>query len=119
MKHFLFATFFLSLNSPIWAEVKKITGEPVFAQCLYPAHSINWILAYCGFVSGTDDEIAIQDSECFKKSEVDLKDKNECAVKKKYKMKKCELLIQKRYSNHKSIDECLEDEAVKPYFAGG
>jgi len=86
--------------------------------CPYPAAPINWVLAYCGYGSGTDDEEVIQQSKCFKDAETDLRNHDECSVKKKYKTKMCEFLITHKYASYKSVNACLKDKTIKPFFAG-
>lgn len=85
--------------------------------CPYPADPINWILKYCAGEAQTDDEIAIQDSACFKKAEVDLNSKNECAIKEKYKKKICDSVL-KSGKRYKSLQLCLSDKKIEPFFAG-
>lgn len=103
----------------MWAATPNDINK-VASDCPYPAHPMNWIMAYCAFIAETDDEIAIQDSACFKKASSELKNlKNECATKKKYKAKKCELLIKEKVVAHKTVEECLKDESIRPFFAGG
>lgn len=87
-------------------------------SCPYPAKPINWVSAYCSYVVGTDDEIAIQQSECFKNAEADLKNKDECSINRKYKTKTCEFLIKEKHADYKSVDACLKDKEIKPFFAG-
>jgi len=87
-------------------------------SCPYPADPINWVLGYCGYVVGTDDEITIQESKCFKNADADLKSKDECSINKKYKTKTCEFIIKQKYADYKSVDACLKDKKVKPFFAG-
>jgi len=105
----------LSAGAEPVASIKNSKAPP----CPYPAEPINWISKYCGFVAGTDDEIAIMDSKCMKDAQSDLKSKDECNINKKYKTKTCEILIKNKYSKHKSINDCLKDSAVEPFFAGG
>jgi hypothetical protein len=86
--------------------------------CLYPADPVNWILRYCAFENGTGDEIALQKSECFKNALPDLNSKgNSCQIKKKYKLKYCEAVV-KKHKTHKTAQLCLEDNSIKPFFAG-
>ena len=94
------------------------TGRSKAQSCPYPADPINWVAAYCGYVVETDDEIVIQQSKCFKDAETDLKNNDECSIKKKYKTKTCEFLITHKYASYKSVDACLKDKKVKPFFAG-
>lgn len=75
-------------------------------------------MAYCSLVVATDDEIAIQESKCFKDAEPDLKNHDECSIKKKYKTKTCKILITDKHARYKSVDACLKDKEVKPFFAG-
>ncbi len=88
------------------------------SACLYPAEPINWILRYCALESGTDDEIVIQKSSCYKSAEKDLKDNNKCKISGKYKALVCEKVLKKE-SKYKDLKGCLHDPAVKPFFAGG
>jgi hypothetical protein len=87
-------------------------------SCPYPADPINWVVGYCGYVIGTDDEIVIQESKCFKDAEADLKNNDACSIKKKYKTRTCQFLITHKYASYKSVDACLKDKEVKPFFAG-
>lgn len=88
-------------------------------RCSYPAEPINWIMRYCAFVSETGDEIAIQQSNCFKAAAPDLDKKNDkCKINEKYKTKYCSELI-RNAKKHKSMTDCLKDETIEPFFAGG
>ena len=53
-------------------------------ECRYPAEPINWILKYCAYETQTDDEIAIQESPCFKAAQIDLSNVNKCNKNRKY-----------------------------------
>jgi peptide-methionine (R)-S-oxide reductase len=88
------------------------------SKCLYPADPVNWVMRYCAAEAQTDDEIAIGNSACYKKASLDLESKDRCAIIEKYKTKICQerLKTEKKY---KSLKDCLKDEAVKPFFAGG
>lgn len=86
-------------------------------ECAYPAEPINWILRFCGHAIQSDDEIAIQDSHCFKSAEKDLKNKDLCKVNEKYKTKLCQKLMEKE-KKYKFLPDCLKDAGVKPFFAG-
>ena len=105
--------------------IKKITliltvflSQVSASACPYPGDPLNWILRYCAFISETDDEIVIQNSSCFEKAENDLKNKNECATKENYKTKVCKI-ISKNSKKYKTTRDCLQDNEVKPFFAGG
>ncbi len=87
-------------------------------DCKYPNDPINWVLRYCGDVIQTDDEITIQDSACFKATRKDLEDKDKCKIKEKYKLWLCEKFLMKN-KRYKSIQDCLNDNEVKPFFPGG
>jgi hypothetical protein len=86
-------------------------------ECPYPAATINWIMRYCSFVVGTDDEIAVQDSACFEEASKDLGKPDVCALKRKYKESFCRERM-KDTAKYKSILECIEDDAISPFFAG-
>ncbi|WP_141733804.1 hypothetical protein [Oligoflexus tunisiensis] len=96
--------------------VPKRTSVPT---CPYPGAPINWILAYCAREMNTGDEIALQNSPCFQKAEKDLSQKDECAINKKYKTKVCRDLAAKDAKHHSSIQDCLKDQKVEPFYAGG
>ena len=85
--------------------------------CPYPESPINWVMKYCAYIAETDDEIAIQESQCFKAAAGDLGNKDECAVKKKYKTMACEQ-IKKLGGKHRSIADCVADTKVAPFLAG-
>jgi len=86
--------------------------------CAIPAAPMNWIMKYCGFVDETGDEIAIQAGACFKGAEADLKSKDECGLKKKYKTKTCELMIKRKAIENGSVTDCVKDPKIEPFFAG-
>ncbi len=97
-------------------EVAPINQE--LNTCPYPADPINWVLRYCAFENQTGDEIVLQESKCFEKAQTDLNSKDSaCQIKEKYKLKYCETVV-KKYRTHKTVKLCLEDNSVKPYFAG-
>lgn len=88
-------------------------------ECPYSAEPMNWILRYCGHEIQSDDEIAIQDSFCFKSAEKDLKAAaDKCKTNEKYKSELCKKLLikDKKYT---SLKDCLKDSNVKPFFVGG
>ena len=115
---FVLGVAFTGLNMETMAK-NLPTGESLKPKaCLYPEDPINWIMAYCASEVGTDDEIALQESSCFKKAEADLKQKNECGIKAKYKKMLCSNLIRKKLASKDKIDSCLKDESIKPFFAG-
>ncbi len=87
--------------------------------CPYPANALDWIVYYCGFVAGTDDEVVIQEGSCFKTARGDLKRKDECVVKEKYKTKTCEILVKNQYVTHKTVADCLKDSSIIPFLEGG
>jgi hypothetical protein len=116
MKQLFLVFTLLGAVSSAWAQNKTGSKEN---PCAYPAAPINWIVRYCGFVAGTDDEIAIQESKCFKDAQIDLKNTDECVVKKKFKTKTCEFMMKEKFTNHKLVADCLSDKTVKPYFSGG
>lgn len=86
-------------------------------SCPYPAESINWVMRYCAFKAATDDEVVIQNSPCFKSAAKDLEQKDSCNIKEKYKSMFCteRIKIDKKY---KSVQDCLRDTSVLPFFAG-
>lgn len=85
--------------------------------CPYPADPVNWVLRSCAFENQTGDEIVLQESECFKKAQPDLTKKHSCQIKEKYKLKYCKAVVEK-HKTHKTVQLCLEDPSVKPFFAG-
>jgi hypothetical protein len=113
MKRILIAIV-VTASLAIWTQAESADSS----RCLYPAKPINWILKYCSLIAETDDEIAIQGTQCFKRAQSDLKSKDECAVKTKYKTKACTLLLSKKYTDHKSVADCLKDKDVEPFVAG-
>ncbi len=117
---FPLALAFASLKAP--AKDKKSPDKSVTPKeqaCPYPANSINWVLAYCANVAETDDEIMLQDSSCFKKAAADMNEKDECKINEKYKKKLCELRLKSTVTTYKgSLEKCLQDKDIKPYFAG-
>ncbi len=78
-------------------------------------------MKYCAYVAETDDEVAIQDSKCFKDASADVADPDKCEIKRKYKDKLC-LEITKGARGEKkayfSVDSCVADKSIKPFFAG-
>ncbi len=105
--------------------LKKFLGPLIFFSypsfsdtCLYPADPLNWVAQYCSIVESTDDEIVIQASKCFQSASGDLSKKSDsCKIKEKYKTKICKekLKVDKKV---KTIEECLKDPKVLPFFAG-
>jgi len=93
-------------------------GRSKLQSCPYPAEPINWVSAYCSYLVGTDDEIAIQESKCFTNAEPDLKSTDQCSINKKYKTKICDFLIKHKHADYKSVDACLKDKGIRPFFAG-
>lgn len=90
----------------------------IFAQsCPYPAEPVNWIMRYCAFKNKTGDEIIIQKSDCFLSAEKDLKSKDTCKIKEKYKRLFCQERI-KIDSKYKSEKNCIIDKSIKPYLSG-
>ncbi|MCH2533059.1 MAG: hypothetical protein MK008_01300 [Bdellovibrionales bacterium] len=90
----------------------------IFAKsCPYPAEPINWIMRYCAFKNKTGDEIIIQKSNCFLSAENDLKSKDTCKIKEKYKRLFCQerLNIDSKYKSEKN---CIIDKSIKPYLIG-
>ncbi|MCX6117564.1 MAG: hypothetical protein NT027_08490 [Proteobacteria bacterium] len=86
------------------------------SACAYPGEPVNWIMKYCAGVEETHDEIVIQDSKGFKQHQKDVFGKNKCAINKKFKEKVCKHIL--KLEGYKSIDECLRDSKVAPFFAG-
>jgi len=87
-------------------------------ECPYPADPINWIMRYCAYITETGDEIAIQDSKCFKDADKESDSAESCDVKKKYKTKYCTASM-KKIKKYKTLQECLQDTSIEPFFAGG
>jgi len=87
-------------------------------ECKYSADPMNWVLRYCGYEVQTDDEIAIQDSSCFKAAKKDLDDADKCKTNEKYKSLLCQKHLMKD-GKYTSVKDCLKDPDVKPFFAGG
>ncbi len=110
----IFIAIVVTASLAIWTQAESADTS----RCLYPAKPINWIMKYCSLVAETDDEIAIQESQCVKRAQADLKSKDECAVKTKFKTKTCTLLLSKKYTDHKSVADCLKDKDVEPFVAG-
>ena len=75
-------------------------------------------MRYCANVVGTGDEITIQESSCYKSSEIDEKSKDTCATNKKYKTLICNKFHMQN-KKYKTIDNCLKDASIEPFFAGG
>ncbi len=86
-------------------------------DCKYPKKPINWILRYCAMVSETDDEVVIQDSECFKEAKKDLDSTDTCGVKEKYKRKICEQFMME-IGKYQSVNDCLLHDKTAPYVSG-
>ncbi len=87
------------------------------AECPYAAKPVNWILRYCAMVVGTDDEIEIQKSACFKTAGKDINAADACAMKERYKTRICEefMMESKKY---RSVSACLGDGEVKEFISG-
>lgn len=86
--------------------------------CPHPADPINWVLRYCAFENHTDDEIALQATQCFTYARADLNSKrNACLIKEKYKRLYCKALVEKQQT-YESVTLCMEDHSIKPFFAG-
>ncbi len=112
------ASLFMT-NAPL---AKSSTGSSSKAKveaCTYPGSPINWIVGYCAYIAETDDEIAIQESNCFKQAVPDLKVKDECSIIKKYKTKSCEYAIKQKMIKALTIVDCLKGTEIKPFVAGG
>jgi hypothetical protein len=118
---FAVAMAFLSLKAPAKDMKNPDKSETTKEHaCAYPANSINWILAYCAYEIGTGDEITLQDSSCFKKAAGDLNQKDECKINGKYKKKLCELRLKSTVAPYSgSVEKCLQDKEIIPFFAGG
>lgn len=93
-------------------------ASPIKESCNIPAHPINWIMRYCAVKNQTDDEITIQNSQCFKTASKDLSTKEECKIKTKYKKKFClEYWLKNRASNS-SLAKCLMNQKIQPFHVG-
>ena len=86
--------------------------------CPHPGEPINWALRYCAFENHTDDEIALQTTQCFINARADLHSKrNACLIKEKYKRLYCKALVEKQRT-YESVILCMEDQSIKPFYAG-
>jgi len=106
------------MNKLSFVLLTAVSIQSFARECPYPADPINWIMRYCAYKLETGDEIAIQDSPCFKDANKDSKNKNSCEIKKKYKMKFCTESF-KDNQKYKNAQDCLKDPSVEPFFAGG
>ena len=103
--------FSLSLSNVVIAQKKEVK------KCAYPGSPINWILRYCASLEKTGDEITLQNGKCFQSSLTDIKSTNDpCKDKERYKKFFCGLSVNKKH--HKTIDDCMKDTSVRPFFAG-
>lgn len=109
------------MNKLIFVLLIAFSIQSYAKECPYSADPINWIMRYCAYKLETDDEIAIQDSKCFrdadKEADEDSKKQDSCEIKKKYKMKFCTESFKR--NKYKNAPDCLKDPSVEPFFAGG
>ena len=86
-----------------------------FAQrkCAVSGEPLLWIMRACALESGTDAEIAVQGTACFRAANSDLT-REKCSITEKYKGRVCEFL-QRTQPKHASVPDCLGDPSVKPF----
>lgn len=114
MKISILLIFILFASSAIFA--KPTNAES--GKCLYPGSPINWVMKYCSLIAETDDEIAIQESKCFKDALKDISANDECATNMKYKIKTCERILKSGAQQYKTVDDCVKNSGVKPFIVG-
>ena len=75
-------------------------------------------MLYCAAKEETDDEVAIQESDCFARASDDLSDKNECKIKAKYKKKYCQEHWLKEVDTRSNLKKCMRNNDIPPFVAG-